>query len=77
MGMEPLTAQILNDDNDSLSDIEEQGPNGNDPNYDGNDDGTADSLQDNVASFHTYDDQNYVTLESPAGTSISNCKAVK
>jgi hypothetical protein len=64
------------DDNDGLPDGEEQGPNGNDPNYDGNDDGTADSLQDNVASFHTYDDQNYVTLESPAGTSISNCKAV-
>ena len=33
-------------------------------------------MQDNVASFHTYDDQNYVTLESPAGTSISNCKAL-
>ena len=44
--------------------------------YDGNNDGIADSLQDNVASFHTYDDQSYVTLESPVGTSISNCKAV-
>ena len=63
------------DDNDGLPDGEEQGPDGNDPNYDGNDDGIADSLQDNVVSFHTYDNQNYVTLESPAGTSISNCKA--
>ena len=56
-----------------MPDVEEQGPDGNDPNYDGNNDGTADCLQNNVASFHTYDDQNYVTMESPAGTSISNC----
>jgi hypothetical protein len=61
------------DDNDGLLDEEEQGPSGNDPNYDGNDDGIADSLQNNVSSLHTYDDQNYVTMESPAGTSISNC----
>ena len=45
-------------------------------NYDGNNDGIADSLQDDVASFHTYDDQSYVTMESPVGTSISNYKAV-
>jgi len=70
-----LDCQDANDDNDGLTDIEEQGPYGNDPNYDGNNDGTADYLQDNVASFHTYDDQNYVTIESPAGTSISNCTA--
>jgi subtilisin family serine protease len=63
------------DDNDGLPDGEEQGPDGNDPNYDGNNDGTADRLQDNVVSFHTYDNQNYVTMESPAGTSISNCTA--
>ena len=64
-----------NDDNDGLPDGEEQGPDGNDPNYDGNNDGTADRLQDNVVSFHTYDNQNYVTFESPTGTSISNCTA--
>jgi len=64
-----------NDDNDGLPDGEEQGPDGNDPNYDGNNDGTADCLQDNVASFHTYDDLNYVTMESPAGTSIIKCTA--
>jgi hypothetical protein len=64
------------DDNDSLSDQEEQGPNGNDPSYDGNSDGIADSLQDNVASFHTYDAQFYVTVESPSGTSINNLEAV-
>jgi PKD repeat protein len=47
-----------------------------DPNYDGNNDGIADSLQDNVASFRTSGGLNYVTLESQPGTSISNYKAV-
>ncbi len=65
-----------NNDNDGLLDGEEQGPVGNDPNYDGNGDGTADRLQDNVASFHTYDDRNYVTIASPDGTSISTVRAV-
>ena len=65
-----------NNDNDGLPDGEEQGPDGNDPNYDGNGDGTADRLQDNVASLHTYDDQHYITMESPVGTTISNCTAV-
>jgi hypothetical protein len=64
-----------NDDNDGLPDGEEQGPDGNDPSYDGNNDGIADSLQDNVASFHTYGDKNYVTMASPLGTTISNCTA--
>ena len=71
-----LDCHDANDDNDGLSDGEEQGPNGNNQNYDGNNDGTPDSLQENVASFHTYDGLNYVTMESPAGTSISNCNAV-
>ena len=70
-----LDCEDANDDKDGLPDGEEQGPDGNDPNYDGNDDGTADFLQDNVVSFHTYDNQKYVTLESPAGTSISDCTA--
>jgi hypothetical protein len=71
-----LDCQDANDDNDGLADVEEKGPNGNDPSYDGNNDGTADSLQDNVVSFHTYDNQNYVTFESHAGTTISNCNTV-
>lgn len=64
------------DDNDGLPDEEERGPNGNDLGYDGNGDGTADRLQNNVASFHTYNDQNYVTLEVPAGIRITSCLAV-
>jgi len=71
-----LDCKDSDDDNDELNDDEEQGPGGDDKDYDGNDDGIADSLQDNVASFHTYDDQSYVTMESPVGTSISSCKAV-
>jgi len=65
------------DDNDGLTDAEEQGPNSDDANYDGNGDGIADYLQRNVTSFHTYDDQYYVTLEGPDGTTIINCQAVK
>ena len=65
-----------NDDNDGLPDGEEQGPDGNNPSYDGNNDGIADRLQGNVVSFHTYDDRNYITMASLAGTSISNCNAV-
>ena len=63
-----------NDDGDGLSDGEEQGPDRNNPNYDGNGDGTADHLQGNVASFHIFKGQNYVTIESPDGTLLGNCK---
>ncbi|MEA1946583.1 MAG: CFI-box-CTERM domain-containing protein [Thermodesulfobacteriota bacterium] len=65
-----------NDDGDSLPDVEEQGPGGDEPNYDGNNDGISDMLQDNVASFRTYDGHKYVTMASPVGTTINNIKAV-
>ena len=39
-----------NFDDDGVPDIEEQGPAGNDPNYDGNDDGVADRLQNNITA---------------------------
>jgi len=59
-------------DNDGITDIEEEtGPNGGDSNYDG----VPDSLQGNVACFYTYDGQNHVTLETPVGTTLNNCKA--
>jgi hypothetical protein len=67
-----LDCEDANDDNDGVPDGEEKGPEGNDPNYDGNGDGTADCMQENVASFHSYDKENYVTVESEAGVSISN-----
>ncbi len=57
-------------DGDGLPDWEEQGPDGNDPGYDGNGDGIPDWQQDNVTSFHTYDQQggkHYITLAIPSG----------
>ncbi|MFX1452204.1 MAG: hypothetical protein ACFFCM_15310, partial [Promethearchaeota archaeon] len=48
------------DDADGISDAEEDaGPNSGD----GNNDGIKDSDQPNVASFHTQDGEDYVTLE--------------
>ena len=64
------------DDGDGLFDGEEQGPNLNNQNYDGNGDGIPDRLQANVASFYTYDDQNYLTMESAAGTKITNFRSL-
>ena len=68
-----ITATFLVDsDNDGISDEEENsGPNGGD----GNNDGILDSQQSNVSCLRTYDDQHYVTLETPPGTIISNCQA--
>ncbi len=58
-------------DNDGISDIREKGPDGNDKNYDGNADGFSDYEQANVASFHTFDGQDYVTLVVPEGVELS------
>ncbi len=62
-------------DNDSILDTEEQGPGGTDPDYDGNGDGTPDSQQGNVASFHTTTDD-YVTLVSLGGMYLTDVQAV-
>lgn len=66
----------MDDDNDGQPDTEERGPKGDEPAYDGNSDNIIDSLQDNAASLHTFDQQNYVTLETPVGITIINCQAV-
>jgi hypothetical protein len=59
-------------DSDGIPDIvEAASPNGGD----GNGDSIPDSQQPNVTSLKTYDGQGYVTLESPAGTTITNCQA--
>jgi len=64
---------LLDSDNDGISDEEEDsGPDGGD----GNTDGILDSQQSNVSCLRTYDDQHYVTLETPPGTIISNCQAI-
>ena len=69
-----ITAVFLEDyDNDGVSDEEENaGPN----NGDGNDDGTADSLQSNVSCLMLGNVNDFVAIESPPGTSIQNCKAI-
>ncbi len=76
----PLAASgTIRDDDDTGSDgipaTEEQGPGGNDPDYDGNVDGIPDGQQDNVASFHTVTDD-YVTLGCSAGMNLSDVAAV-
>ncbi|NLH17940.1 MAG: DUF11 domain-containing protein [Phycisphaerae bacterium] len=59
-------------DSDGVGDAFEQGPNGDDPAYDGNEDGIPDAQQDNVASMTTFAGQGYVTLACPEGVSLSN-----
>ncbi len=61
----------LEEDMDGISDTREKGANGNDSSFDGNGDGTPDWEQANVASFLTYDAQNYVTLIVPEGVDLS------
>jgi hypothetical protein len=60
------------DDGDGVSDEAESG---SDVNRDGNDDGIADRLQRNVTSLKAYDSETYVTLASPAGTTLTHCQA--
>ena len=63
-------------DTDGVSSAEESGPDGTDPDYDGNGDGTPDRIQPNVASLHTADGNNYVTLAAPEGTWFSGVQAI-
>jgi YD repeat-containing protein len=58
-----------------VSDIEEMGPSGNNPAYDGNGDGTPDYLQANAASFHANAGSAYVTLAVPPGQTLVNVQA--
>jgi YD repeat-containing protein len=59
-----------------VSDIEEMGPSGNNPAYDGNGDGIPDYQQGNVASFHANSGGAYVTLGVPQGQALVNVQAV-
>ena len=56
--------------------VEEYGPDGNDPLYDGDGNGMPDCQEKNVASFHTYGGTNYVTLAAPAGITLQNIEPV-
>lgn len=64
-------------DVDGLDDIEESGPQGDNPVYDGNSDGTPDNQQVHVSSLHSFDNSNYVTLATgDAAIALSNVSAV-
>ena len=71
-----ITVNPVNQDNDGVPDEQEQGPDGNDPDYDGNGDGLADMGQDNVASMQTSDGQHYVTLACPDTNTLSDVQAI-
>ncbi|MBN2863131.1 MAG: T9SS type A sorting domain-containing protein [Bacteroidales bacterium] len=64
----------VDEDEDGISDSREKGADGDDNNFDGNSDGIPDFKQPNVASFHTYDGLNYVTLSIPDGIVLSEMK---
>jgi len=66
-----------NTDTDGLPDATEMGPNGNDPSYDGNHDGTPDYQQPNVASLPAAGGgAAYVTLAVPGPLTLSGVAAV-
>ena len=63
----------LDTDGDGVIDVVEDGaPHGGD----GNEDGTPDRLQADVASLPNAEDGRYVTLESPPGTNMTGVQAV-
>jgi|GEM_PF-1680333 len=79
----PVSATVVStegsaadNDDDGVADTEEQGPHGTDGTYDGNSDGIPDSQQANVASLHSHDGQDYVTLASPGGTTMTGVQGV-
>ena len=62
-------------DYDGVDDSEEAGPDGQDANYDGNNDGLPDCQQDNVASMHNYDGSGYLTISTGQGTCLRDVTA--
>jgi hypothetical protein len=71
----PVYVYFITADLDGVSDVEEQGPDGNNSNYDGNSDGSVDWTQANVASLHSNDGSKYVTLSCPVGQLLENVAA--
>ncbi len=67
---------MVDNDADGISDEEEKGPNGNDPTYDGNNDGIPDCTQSNASSFWNFNDEYYLTLAVPTGYKLINVRAI-
>jgi len=63
-------------DGDGIFNTCEQGPYGDNPSYDGNNDGMPDWQQGNVVSFHTADGSDYATIAAPNGTQFSGVQAL-
>jgi len=67
----PLHATVFRDeDEDGVSDLNEQGPTGDNASYDGNHDGTPDWQQANVVSLPQANGSGYVTLAIPSATGL-------
>jgi hypothetical protein len=71
-----FTAIVSDDDGDGIPDTEEMGPSGDDPHFDGNNDGTPDILQDNVGSTPTAEGDAYASIASQAGTTLTSVSTV-
>jgi len=75
------SALQVDSDGDGTPDYLEQGPDPEnpDPEYDGNEDGIADYLQNTVASCFTNDGEYYVTLvvTDPAGATLADVEALE
>jgi hypothetical protein len=74
LGILTVHGPNVDEDKDGISDAQEKGANGDENSYDGNSDGIPDYKQAEVASFHTFNGENYVTLAVPAGTALSQMK---
>jgi hypothetical protein len=59
-------------DLDGVGDAAEQGPNSDDPLYDGNNDGMPDIQQSNVSSLFVNYGQDYVTISTDVNNSLEN-----
>lgn len=62
---------------EGVDDIEEQGPDGNDTEYDGNKDGVPDFQQVNVASLKSSKGDGYITIASGDGTILAGVEGVE
>jgi hypothetical protein len=72
----PLVTRDVDSDNDGVPDQEEQGPERDDPAFDGNDDNIPDFLENNAVSFFTKDKQNYLTIACTPTAALSNVAAL-
>jgi hypothetical protein len=70
------TVGELDTDLDGRPDSEESGPDGDQPDFDGNADLVPDRLQANVTSLKTFDGQSYVTIEAASGVLFMDVMAI-